>query len=97
MLLQVRSGFCRTLSRSQSSSSSGHRLSVLGKNYVSDDWTNLSPKILSVLQDTHGPCSAPLHSRPHHPLQLLRSRISNFFYKSSKTAGEIHSFPSMTP
>eukprot|EP00096_Caligus_rogercresseyi_P005740 TRINITY_DN21737_c0_g1_i2.p1 TRINITY_DN21737_c0_g1~~TRINITY_DN21737_c0_g1_i2.p1 ORF type:complete len:423 (+),score=84.54 TRINITY_DN21737_c0_g1_i2:77-1345(+) len=81
MLLQVRSGFCRTLSRSQSSSSSGHRLSVLGKNYVSDDWTNLSPKILSVLQDTHGPCSSPLHSRLHHPLQLLRSRISNFFYQ----------------
>ncbi|CAB4065311.1 FARSA [Lepeophtheirus salmonis] len=34
----------------------------------------------SVLEECHE-SNGPLHLRTHHPLQLLRSRITNFFYK----------------
>lgn len=42
--------------------------------YESDDYYNLTPKILSYLGQN-------LHLQKNHPLSLMRQRITNFFYK----------------
>lgn len=43
--------------------------------YESDDYYNLSPKILSKYLGRN------LHLQKDHPLSLMRQRITNFFYK----------------
>uniref|UniRef100_A0A0K2TTW7 Phenylalanine--tRNA ligase, mitochondrial n=1 Tax=Lepeophtheirus salmonis TaxID=72036 RepID=A0A0K2TTW7_LEPSM len=83
MLQILRSSFPPLLSLRELSSSSNiisNNIKVLNKEYPRDSWTNLPPKILSVLEECHE-SNGPLHLRTHHPLQLLRSRITNFFYK----------------
>lgn len=42
--------------------------------YESDDYTNLTPKILSYLGKN-------IHLQKDHPLSMVRQRITNFFYK----------------
>lgn len=42
--------------------------------YESDDYFNLTPKILSYVQKN-------LHLQKNHPLSLMRQRITDFFYK----------------
>lgn len=42
--------------------------------FYSDDYFNLTPKILSYLGKN-------LHLKTNHPLSLMRQRITNFFYK----------------
>lgn len=42
--------------------------------YESDDYSNLTPKILSYL-------GRNIHLQKSHPLSLLRQRITNFFYE----------------
>lgn len=42
--------------------------------YESDDYTNLTPKILSYL-------GRNIHVQKDHPLSMVRQRITNFFYK----------------
>lgn len=48
---------------------------VLGKTYPIDNWTNVTPSILSKL-------GTNLHSQKHHPIGLIRLQIQNFFYKN---------------
>ncbi|KAL7056390.1 hypothetical protein AAHC03_020959 [Spirometra sp. Aus1] len=49
-------------------------ISLCGQSYPTDDWYNLSPKIIQLL-------SRRLHNQQYHPLWLIKSRIVDFFYK----------------
>lgn len=49
-------------------------VSVNSSNYKADDYTNVTPKILSHLGKN-------LHIRDHHPLSLVRQRVVQYFYK----------------
>lgn len=49
-------------------------LTVGNSKYLLDDFTNVTPKILSLL-------GTNLHTTPNHPLCLIRKRIINYFYK----------------
>lgn len=55
-------------------------IELLNQKYVTDDWTNLTPKIISRLGQN-------LHTKEHHPLSHVRQRIVNFFYKKYLRAG----------
>lgn len=48
-------------------------LEVCGRTYERDDFTNVTPKILSQV----GRC---LHNQPHHPLWLIKERIKSYIY-----------------
>jgi phenylalanyl-tRNA synthetase alpha chain len=48
-------------------------LTILNKEYQTDSFTNVSPRIL-------GKIGRNLHSKPYHPLNLIKLRIQNFFY-----------------
>lgn len=49
---------------------------VIGRStYETDDWTNVSSKVLSLV-------GTNLHLRTHHPLWRLKKRIVDHFYKS---------------
>ncbi|XP_015609271.1 probable phenylalanine--tRNA ligase, mitochondrial [Cephus cinctus] len=50
-------------------------IELLGQKYPTDDWTNLTPKIVSALGKN-------LHTMQYHPLSHVRQRIVNYFYKS---------------
>lgn len=56
-------------------------IDVLKKRYDTDEWTNISPKILSIVNTN-------LHLQKHHPLDLVRQRIVNYFYKNYKGRSE---------
>ncbi len=45
---------------------------VKGQKYPSDDWTNITPKILSLMDRN-------LAGQPGHPLYLITKRIEKFF------------------
>lgn len=47
--------------------------------YATDEWTNITPKILSHI-------SANKHLQKNHPLSIIRQRIVNYFYKSFTTS-----------
>ncbi|VDN11358.1 unnamed protein product [Dibothriocephalus latus] len=49
-------------------------ISLCSQSYPTDDWYNLSPKIIQLL-------SRRLHNQLYHPLWLIKSRIVDFFYK----------------
>ncbi|XP_033226226.1 probable phenylalanine--tRNA ligase, mitochondrial [Belonocnema kinseyi] len=50
-------------------------IALCGQKYETDDWTNITPKIISRLgQD--------LHRNEKHPLGQIKRRITNYFYKS---------------
>ncbi|CAG9804692.1 unnamed protein product [Chironomus riparius] len=49
-------------------------IELQNNKYESDDYFNLTPKILSYLDMN-------LHLKKHHPLSIMRQRIVNFFYK----------------
>ncbi|XP_011309084.1 probable phenylalanine--tRNA ligase, mitochondrial [Fopius arisanus] len=46
---------------------------LLGEKYVTDEWTNVTPKIIEKLGRT-------LHTTKYHPLSHVRQRIVNYFY-----------------
>ncbi|KAJ8668886.1 hypothetical protein QAD02_000145 [Eretmocerus hayati] len=48
---------------------------LLGTKYPTDEWTNVTPKIISKL-------GLNLHVAKHHPLSHVRQRIVNHFYKA---------------
>lgn len=48
---------------------------VKGKEFIADDYTNVTPKILSYL-------GRNLHLQKHNPLSIVRQRIVNYFYSS---------------
>lgn len=53
---------------------------VSGKDYPTDEWTNVTPTILQKV-------GANLHRKSDHPIGLIRSRIQNFFYKTFTKRG----------
>lgn len=55
------------------SDKSVNELVLLGQKYVTDEWTNVTPKIIAKL-------GCNLHIRQHHPLSHIRQRIVNYFY-----------------
>lgn len=79
MLLRVKSIFQSNLISKQIvrvlSTQTIHSTIELNNNkYESDDYNNLTPKILSYL-------GRNLHLQKNHPLSIMRQRITNFFYK----------------
>ncbi|KAL2085964.1 hypothetical protein ACEWY4_019284 [Coilia grayii] len=48
-------------------------MKVVGQTYDCDEYTNVTPKILSKV-------GCNLHNRPHHPLWLIKERIKTHFY-----------------
>lgn len=58
---------------SNDSKNSRERLEIFGKTYETDSMTNVSPAILSKI-------GRNLHNQKHHPLNLIRRRIQDFFY-----------------
>lgn len=52
----------------------GETISILNTKYSSDDWTNLTPKIQSLV-------GRNLHRQEYHPLCLIKQRIVDFIYK----------------
>lgn len=50
-------------------------IEIVGKTYKTDSWTNITPRIISKVGKN-------LHNRPHHPINLIRQRIVNYFYSS---------------
>ncbi|XP_067651504.1 phenylalanine--tRNA ligase, mitochondrial-like isoform X2 [Haliotis asinina] len=52
-----------------------HTLDIAGQVYSTDDWTNVNQGLLSKLGQN-------LHMQKHHPLNLIKRRIENFFYKN---------------
>lgn len=64
------------LVRNQSTSPAiRNTISICNKNYPTDDWTNVTPKILSY-QDRK------LYLMKDHPLSIIRQQIVNYFYKT---------------
>ncbi len=48
-------------------------ISAQGRTFQTDDWTNVTPKILSLME-------RQLHTNKKHPLGLIKSRIVDFMY-----------------
>lgn len=55
------------------------RIQVLGTSYECDSMTNVTPAILSKVGQN-------LHNKKHHPLNLIRQRIQDFFYGYAKNS-----------
>ncbi|KAJ8710746.1 hypothetical protein PYW08_009261 [Mythimna loreyi] len=53
---------------------------IKGKQFVTDDYTNITPKIVSYLGKN-------LHMQKHNPLSIVRQRIVNYFYSSFTQRG----------
>ncbi|KAK0139327.1 Phenylalanine--tRNA ligase, mitochondrial [Merluccius polli] len=53
----------------------GGSVEVLGRAYPSDDFTNITPKILARV-------GRNLHNQSHHPLWLIKERIKDHFYST---------------
>lgn len=70
--LKIKSRLYSTITRSEELLIS-HFL-VKGKHFQKDEWSNVSPKVLSQL-------GRNLHLQQGHPLFLIKQRIVNFFYK----------------
>ncbi|XP_076297536.1 phenylalanyl-tRNA synthetase, mitochondrial [Lasioglossum baleicum] len=51
-----------------------NEITLLNHNYPKDEWTNISPNIISKLGKN-------LHVTRYHPLSHIRQRIVNYFYK----------------
>lgn len=69
-----------TSNMAPTSTSHDKTVDVLGKTYNRDHWTNITPTILSKV-------GLNLHCRKNHPLNFIKLRINDFFYKSySKNA-----------
>ncbi|XP_014468138.1 PREDICTED: probable phenylalanine--tRNA ligase, mitochondrial [Dinoponera quadriceps] len=65
---------CRTASSVANVNKNINELVLLGQKYVTDDWTNITPNVISKL-------GRNLHVKQYHPLWLLRQRIVDYFYK----------------
>ena len=46
---------------------------VQGNTYQTDEWTNITPRILSLMERR-------LHLQPNHPIGLIKQRIIDFMY-----------------
>ena len=70
--LHTRNGYCTTTGQKSATAS---KVEILGETYRIDEHTNVTPKILEKV-------GTNLHNQRHHPLNLIRKRIENFFYKN---------------
>ncbi|XP_035232549.1 phenylalanine--tRNA ligase, mitochondrial-like [Stegodyphus dumicola] len=52
-----------------------HVITIFGKNYIRDEYTNVTPHVLSLL-------SHNLHLVKNHPLNLIKQRIVRYMYGS---------------
>lgn len=50
-------------------------ISICNKNFPTDSWTNVTPKILSYQ-------GRNIYLKKDHPLSIIRQRIVNYFYKA---------------
>lgn len=50
-------------------------LELLGQKYITDEWTNITPHIISKL-------NVNLYITKYHPLSLVRQQIIDYFYKN---------------
>ena len=48
-------------------------IAVQGNTYQTDEWTNVTPRILSLMERR-------LHLQPNHPIGLIKQRIIDFMY-----------------
>ena len=55
------------------------QLEINGQSYAVDNWTNVTPKILSYM-------GLNKHLQKDHPLSIIRQRIVNYFYQAYKTS-----------
>jgi len=62
-----------------------NELTLLDKKYVTDEWTNITPKIIAKLGKN-------LHIKQYHPLSHLRQRIINYFYGQFRNRSGTPSF-----
>lgn len=53
-------------------------LEILGRKFARDEWTNVTPKILSYLD-------RKIYIQKYHPIAFLNQKIINYFYKSFVT------------
>ncbi|XP_011500279.1 PREDICTED: probable phenylalanine--tRNA ligase, mitochondrial [Ceratosolen solmsi marchali] len=67
--------FYRSLSNIPEINKSPRTIKLLNYKYSTDNWTNITPKIISHLGQN-------LHIAKNHPLSYVRQRIINHFYKS---------------
>ncbi|XP_046375480.1 phenylalanine--tRNA ligase, mitochondrial-like isoform X2 [Haliotis rufescens] len=51
-----------------------HTIDIAGHTFSTDDWTNVNQGVLTKL-------GRNLHMQKNHPLNLIKRRIENFFYK----------------
>ena len=65
----------RQMSSISSSQDKPKTFEIMGETYLTDEWTNLTPRVLTKL-------GYNLHNRKYHPLNLIRQRIVNFFYSN---------------
>ncbi|XP_001605577.1 probable phenylalanine--tRNA ligase, mitochondrial [Nasonia vitripennis] len=66
---------CRTYSTAPEANKSLGSIELLGQKYPTDDWTNITPKIISKLGKN-------LHVTKNHPLSHVRQCIVNHFYRT---------------
>ncbi|XP_014217449.1 probable phenylalanine--tRNA ligase, mitochondrial [Copidosoma floridanum] len=65
----------RNLSTAPEINKSHGKIELLGRKFTTDDWTNVTPKIISKL-------GCNLHVTKNHPLSHVRQQIVNYFYKA---------------
>ena len=58
---------------------SSANIELLGQKYPTDNWTNVTPKIIEKLGKN-------MHVTQHHPLSHVRQRIVNYFYGSYRNS-----------
>uniref|UniRef100_A0A1I8M4X6 phenylalanine--tRNA ligase n=1 Tax=Musca domestica TaxID=7370 RepID=A0A1I8M4X6_MUSDO len=69
----------RCLASTSTNTAEQSRIDINGASFVVDNWTNVTPKILSYL-------GMQKHLQTNHPLSIIRQRIVNYFYKTYKTS-----------
>ena len=65
---------CLSIS-AQKSKGTSKLINISDKEYICDNYTNVTPKILSHIGKN-------LHNRKYHPLCLIKERIIKHFYKN---------------
>ncbi|OWF53551.1 phenylalanine--tRNA ligase, mitochondrial-like [Mizuhopecten yessoensis] len=67
--------YCTKSNMTPSADITTDTVTVRGKTYNRDSWTNVTPTILQKLGKN-------LHGKKYHPLNLIKLRINDFFYKN---------------
>lgn len=70
-----RNSLCLLRRKCSTATKSLPSLKVNNKEYLADEYTNVTPKILSYLNTN-------LHLQKNNPLSIVRQRIINYFYSS---------------